>query len=92
MIRNFKHKGLEAFFLTGSISRINGNHAKKLRLVLAKLNTSLSASDMNFPGSNLHPLKGNKKEFWAVSINGNWRVAFRFENENAFDVDYLDYH
>jgi toxin HigB-1 len=92
MIMSFKHKGLELFFSKGSTAKINKNHANKLRLVMAKLNTSFSIDDMNFPGSNLHPLKGEKKGYWAVSINGNWRVTFRFENENAYDVNYIDYH
>ncbi len=92
MIKTFKHKGLQQFFLKGSIGKINANHVTKLRLVLAKLNTSVSINDMNFPGSNLHSLKGEKKGRWAVSINGNWRVEFSFENENAYNVDYLDYH
>ncbi len=92
MIFNFKHKGLEAFFLKGSTAKINRNHANKLRLVLAKLNTSMSINDMNFPGSNLHPLKGEKKGYWAINISGNWRIIFRFDNENAYDVDYVDYH
>ena len=92
MIRNFKNKGLELFFLNGSTAKINRNHASKLRLVLAKLHTSASVGDMNFPGSNLHPLKGGKRGCWAVSISGNWRVIFRFDNENAYDVDYVDYH
>ena len=46
---------------------------------------------MNLPGLNLHPLKGQYKGFWSVSVSGNWRVIFRFEDNNAFDVDYLDY-
>lgn len=47
---------------------------------------------MDFPGAGLHPLKGDKKEFWSVSISGNWRLIFRFENGHAYDVDYIDYH
>jgi toxin HigB-1 len=92
MIINFKHKGLETFFFEGNVAKIQQKHIKRLRLILAKLNTTVCVSDMNFPGSDLHPLKGEKKGFWAVSVNGNWRVIFRFENENAYDVDYLDYH
>ncbi len=92
MIKTFKHKGLELFFRKGNAAKINAKHIAKLRLVIAKLNTSVSIHDMNFPGSNLHLLKGEKKGFWAVTINGNWRIIFRFENENAYDVDYLDYH
>jgi proteic killer suppression protein len=92
MIKTFKHKGLERFFLKGTTAKINASHIKRLRLVIGKLNTSVSINDMDFPGSNLHPLKGEKKGSWAVSISGNWRVTFRFDNENAYDVDYLDYH
>ena len=60
--------------------------------MLAKLHTTVSVGDMNFPGANLHPLKGKKRGYWAVSISGNWRIIFRFEKENAYDVDYVDYH
>ena len=79
-------------FLDGKSAKIQSNHIKKLRLILAKLNTVTHVSDMNFPGSGLHQLKGNRKGFWAVSVSGNWRIIFRFENENAYDVNYLDYH
>lgn len=92
MIINFKHKGLEQFFLKGKSAKINPKHLIKLRLIIAKLHTSVNIKDMDFPGSSLHPLKGDKKDFWSVSVNGNWRVIFRFENENAYDVDYIDYH
>jgi proteic killer suppression protein len=47
---------------------------------------------MDYPGSGLHPLSGNLKQFWAVEVNGNYRVWFRFEQENAYDVNYSDYH
>jgi len=92
MIINFKHKGLEQFFLKGKSAKINSKHMTKLRLIIAKLHTSVNIRDMDFPGSNLHPLKGDKKDCWSVSVNGNWRVIFRFKNENAYDVDYVDYH
>lgn len=92
MIRNFKHKGLQIFFNSGNTAKIKRSHANKLKLILAKLNTSIHINDMDFPGSGLHPLKGEKKGFWSVSVNGNWRVIFRFEREDAYDVDYLDYH
>jgi proteic killer suppression protein len=92
MIKNFKHKGLETFFLKGRAVKINQKHVRKLQLILGKLNTSVKINDMDFPGSHLHPLKGERKGFWAVDVSGNWRIIFRFENENAFDVDYVDYH
>jgi len=92
MIINFKHKGLEQFFLKGKSAKINPKHITKLRLIIAKLHTSVDIKDMDFPGSNLHPLKGDKKDYWSVNVNGNWRVIFRFHNENAYDIDYIDYH
>jgi len=92
MIRTFKNKGLQAFFEHGTLAKIKATHAKRLRLILAKLNTSTSVSDMNFPGSNLHMLKGEMQGFWAVDVNGNWRVTFRFEKEDVYQVDYVDYH
>lgn len=88
----FRHKELQTFFLSGKRSKIHQSHIKKLRLILARLNTIKQISDMNFPGSGLHQLKGSMLGFLAVNVNGNWRLTFRFENENVYDVDYLDYH
>lgn len=92
MIENFQHKGLQKFFLSGSLSGISPDHAKRLRLILFKIHTASTLADLNFPGSNLHLLKGKLKDFQSIQITGNWRVIFRFEEGNAFDVDYLDYH
>lgn len=88
----FRNKGLQELFLSGKSTKINHGHVKKLRLILAKLNTVTCVSDMNFPGSGLHKLKGKREEFWPINVSGNWRLIFRFEDENAYDVDYLDYH
>ena len=92
MIKSFRHKGLKKLYDTGSQKAIHSNHFKRLQLILARLDASLSPQDMNLPGLNLHPLKGRYEAFWSVSVSGNWRVIFRFEDDNAFDVDYLDYH
>lgn len=92
MIKNFKHKGLEKLYATGSKQGVKPEHASRLRLILARLDASSVPEDMNLPGLGLHPLKGSLKTFWSVSVSGNWRVIFRFENGNATDVDYLDYH
>jgi proteic killer suppression protein len=92
MIESFRHKGLREFFETGDSAKIAAEHKKRLRLILTLLNAAGDARDMNFPGSNLHRLKGKLKDFWAVKVSGNWRIIFRFENGKALDVDYLDYH
>ena len=92
MIRNFSHKGLERFFATGSKAGIRPEHARRLRLILALLAAAQEIGDLNFPGSRLHPLHGDREGFWAVSVSGNWRVLFRFAEADAADVDYTDYH
>ena len=92
MIRSFKHKGLEKFFASGRKTGVRPEHAKRLRLILARLNVAVEPRDMALPGLRLHELKGKLRGFWAVDVSGNWRVFFRFEGQDVFDVDYDDYH
>lgn len=92
MIQSFKHKGLERFFKTGKKSGIQANHAKRLQLILGRLNASSSPTDMALPGLFLHQLTGNRQETWSVRVSGNWRVTFRFNGVHAEVVDYEDYH
>ena len=92
MIKSFKHKGLEDLYFDGSKKGINANHAQKLIDILDRLDAITDIRDMRYPGADLHQLKGNFKEFWAVKISGNWRVIFKFINSDAFEVNYLDYH
>lgn len=92
MIQNFKHKGLRKLFEKGTISGVNANHSKRLRLILALLETAETIEDMDLPGLDLHELKGNRKGTLALKVSGNWRVTFRLENGDAFDVNYEDYH
>jgi len=92
MIKSFKHKGLEHFFLDGTKAGIQAKHAGRLRLILGRLNASTDPRDMNLSGLGLHELSGDRKGTWSVKVSGNWRVTFTFSNENADDVDYEDYH
>lgn len=92
MILTFRHKGLERFFRTGSTSGIQAKHAKRLRLILAQLDQSRIVEDMNSPGLALHPLKGDRKGTWSVTVQANWRITFRFESGNVEVVNYEDYH
>ncbi len=92
MIKSFAHKGLEAFFTTGSKRGIQARHAVKLHDLLAALNTAESAEDMRMPGWNLHCLTGERKGVWSVKVNANWRLTFRFEDGDAYVVNYEDYH
>lgn len=92
MIRNFRHKGLEAFFLHGSRAGIQPRHAARLRLILTALDGACRPADMNIPGWRLHALHGDLRGFHAVTVSANWRVIFRFEAVDAHDVGYIDYH
>lgn len=92
MIKTFRHKGLEAFFETGSKAGIQPHHAPKLRKQLLRLDLAESPADMNAPGWNLHPLTANLAGHYSISVNGNWRMTFTFDGENAKLVDYQDYH
>jgi len=89
MIKTFKHRGLEKFFLNGVKKGIQAKHAEKLEDILEAAD---SIKDMNFPGSALHQLKGKLKGSWSIKVSGNWRIIFRFEKGNAYEVNYLDYH
>ncbi len=92
MIKSFRHKGLEKFYIKGVKSGIEAKHAKRLQLILARLEAACESRDMNLPGLRLHLLKGKLKGFWSVMVSGNWRVIFRFDNKDVTEVDYLDYH
>jgi len=92
MIVSFKHKGLEKLHKTGSKAGINANHVKRLSAILARLDVASVPDDMDLPGLFLHKLTGNLEGFYAVTVSGNWRVTFRFEDGNVHVVDYLDYH
>lgn len=92
MIRTFRHKGLEQFFLTGSRKGIQSEHARRLSLQLFTLNAARHPQAMNLPGWTLHSLTGQLKGHWAVEVSGNWRLTFTFEGDDAVLVDYQDYH
>lgn len=92
MIGSIRHKGLRRLFEDDDARGVAAEHADKLRRILARLNAARSAADMDLPGYRLHPLKGDLKDFYAVTVKANWRVIFRFAEGEARDVDYLDYH
>jgi proteic killer suppression protein len=91
-IKSFRHKGIEKFFLTGSLKGIRPQHSRRLSLQLFTLNQSAGPDDMNLPVWDWHPLKGKLAGLWSVSVDGNWRLTYGFEGENAILVDYQDYH
>ena len=92
MIKGFRHKGLERFFMSGNKAGIQAKHADKLRLILARLNAASAPEDMDLPGLALHCLRGERKDTWSVRVSGNWRVTYVFESGDAYVVNYEDYH
>lgn len=92
MIKSFKHKGLENFFYSSTKKGIKPEHASKLERILDRLHASGDLKDMNYPGSNLHALSGDRNGQYSVRVSGNWRVIFEFVNGDAYIVDYDDYH
>jgi toxin HigB-1 len=92
MIAGFKHRGLRNLFELDDARRVNADQADRLRLILSALDQASDAQDMNQPTFRLHPLKGNRKGVWAVTVRANWRITFRFERGDACDIDLEDYH
>ena len=92
MIQSFRHKGLRRFYESGSLAGIQPQHAKRLRMQLAALDSALVIEDMDIAGFRLHPLKGADRGRWSIWVNGNWRLTFEVRDGQAFVLDYEDYH
>jgi len=92
VIRSFRHRGLKRLFEDGDPSRIRPDLAERVENILSVLNAASAPQDLNLPGYRLHPLKGDRKGHWAVTVRANWRIVFRFKDGDAVDVDFVDYH
>jgi proteic killer suppression protein len=92
MIRSIRHRGLRRLYEDNDPCGVLAEHAEKLRDILARLDTTRVVTDMDLPGFRLHPLRGNLRGYWAVTVRANWRVIFRFAEGEASEVDYVDYH
>ncbi len=92
MIRSFKHRGLKRLYEHGDRSGIRPDLLGIVEDILARLDKADIPQAMNLPGYRLHSLKGDLKGLWAVTVRANWRIIFRFEGNDAFDVELIDYH
>ncbi len=92
MIESFAHKGLKRLFERDDPRGLNPQHMEKITLILTVLDAAETIDAMDLPSFHLHPLTGNLKGFWSVTVRANWRIVFRFEDERAFEVDLVDYH
>ena len=92
MIKSLRHKGLKRYYEKGDAKRLPTTMVARLRLILADLDAAEKPQDLKLPGYRLHRLKGDLKGFWAIDVTGNWRVVFRLEAGDVYDVDLTDYH
>jgi proteic killer suppression protein len=92
MIQSFSHKGLKRLYESGDRSKLPADMADRIAVLLAALDEADTVADLDRPSFRLHPLKGNLKAFWSITVRANWRIVFRFEDGHAFDVDFTDYH
>jgi proteic killer suppression protein len=92
MIVSFRHKGLKQFFERNDRKLLQANMVERIALILTTLHAAQKIEGMRLPSFRLHPLKGELAGFWSVTVRANWRIIFRFEGGEAFDVDLVDYH
>jgi proteic killer suppression protein len=92
MIRRFRHRGLKRLYERDDRSGVNAAHVARLERILTLLDVAQRPADIDLPGYRLHPLKGERKGKWSVSVSGNWRVTFRFDEGDVTDLNYEDYH
>ena len=92
MIGSFRHKGLRHLFEDDVDKGVNHDHVRKLKQILLVLQAAEQIDALNLPTFRLHPLTGDLKGFWSITVRANWRVTFRFEGGKAFDIDLVDYH
>jgi proteic killer suppression protein len=91
MIKTFKTRSIKKLY-EGDASKVNADHIERVEDILALLDSLESIDELKLKGLNLHKLSGNLKGFWSISVSGNYRIWFRFEDNNVFDVSYGDYH
>ena len=92
MIKSFRHRGLQRLYERGDSSRINPILVEKVETALGLLDVAETPEAVNLPGYRLHPLRGDLRGFWSIRVSGNWRIIFRFDDRDVYDVDLVDYH
>lgn len=92
VIRSFRHRGLKRLYAHGEGRGIRADLVDRIEEILTILDNAVSPYELGLPGYRLHPLKGDMTGFWSVTVRANWRIVFRFEGEDAFDVGLIDYH
>ena len=94
-IGSFEHKGLRQLYEDDNAKGVPPAMADKLRNLLGAMETADNLDQLKlFPGWKLHPLKGNRKGLWSLTVTGNWRLVFRYDGKTnaASDIGLIDYH
>ena len=92
MIRSFSHRGLRRLYESGHRAGIGADLLGAAERILAALDVAATPAALDMPRLRLHPLKGDVAGYWAVTVRANWRIVFRFEDGDVYDVDLVDYH
>ena len=93
MIQTFRHRGLRSLFEQDDASRLKQGQVARIRRALFLLDNAVNPDQIDLlPGLRVHRLNGDLPGYWSLSVSGNWRIVFRFEDGDAFDVDLVDYH
>lgn len=92
MILSIRHRGLKRLFVRGDRSGLRPDLVDRVEVVLALLDVAESPFSLRLPGYRLHPLRGDRQGYWSVTVSANWRIIFRFEGQDVYDVELIDYH
>ena len=92
VIRSFKHRGLKRLYVDGDARGVRPDLVDTVERILTVLDNAVTLQALNIPRYRLHPLKGELKGLWSVTVRANWRIVFRFEGPDAFDLELIDYH
>ncbi|MCY3561416.1 MAG: type II toxin-antitoxin system RelE/ParE family toxin [bacterium] len=92
MIRTFRHRGLRRLYERDDASRVAPDQLERIIVALADLDAADKPGDLDLPGYRLHPLRGDRRGLWSISISSNWRITFRVEDGDVYEVDLVDYH
>ena len=92
MIESFRHRGLRRLYEQGDRSKLPADMVDRIETILAALEIATEPNDLDRPSFRLHPLKGERKGYWAVTVRANWRIVFRIQGGNVHDVEFTDYH
>lgn len=92
LILSIIHKGLRLYYEDGNGSKLSSEYLREIARILTSLDAVPSEGDIVALGFRIHKLLGDLSNFWSIEVSANYRIIFKFDNGDVFEVDYLDYH